>query len=84
MAIKHFVEFPGGEYCGMKNGIKSLTRGWAIRYHCLECSGHNHAEVRECIIKICPLWPFRMGYGGGDDRSLENLTPDEWARHRRY
>lgn len=33
----------------------------AIREKCLECSCGNALEVRECHIKACALWPFRMG-----------------------
>ena len=41
----------------------------AIRAKCLDCSGHNDAEVRKCVAIGCALWPFRMGrspfYGKG-------------------
>ena len=33
----------------------------AIRTKCLDCSGWQMAEVRECVVVACPLWPFRMG-----------------------
>ena len=33
----------------------------AIRAKCLECSGFQPKEVRECQIDTCPLFPFRMG-----------------------
>jgi hypothetical protein len=39
----------------------NLTRGRAIRFYCLDCSGGVAAEVRKCHLKLCPLWPFRMG-----------------------
>ena len=38
-----------------------LTRGRAIRAYCIDCSGENKAEVRNCVIKDCPLYPYRMG-----------------------
>jgi hypothetical protein len=38
-----------------------LTRGKAIRKHCLECSAHQPKEVRLCPIKDCPLYRYRMG-----------------------
>ena len=33
----------------------------AIRAKCLDCSCNQIVEVRECPIKACPLWPYRMG-----------------------
>lgn len=34
----------------------------AIRAKCLDCSCGSAAEVRECVIPTCPLFPFRMGH----------------------
>ena len=33
----------------------------AIRHKCLDCSGYQPAEVRECPVSTCGLWPFRFG-----------------------
>lgn len=33
----------------------------AIRAKCLDCSANQIVEVRECHIKNCSLWPYRMG-----------------------
>ena len=33
----------------------------AIRAKCLDCSNGQIAEVRECVIMECPLWPYRLG-----------------------
>lgn len=33
----------------------------AIRAKCLDCSVYDYSEVRNCYIKKCPLYPFRMG-----------------------
>lgn len=33
----------------------------AIRKKCLECSGNQPSEVRNCLINNCPLYPFRLG-----------------------
>ena len=41
---------------------KRLTPIKAIRAKCLECSGDNNAEVRNCVIPSCPLYPYRMGH----------------------
>lgn len=41
---------------------KRLTPIKAIRAMCLECSCGNNAEVRNCVISYCPLYPYRMGH----------------------
>ena len=41
---------------------KKLTPMRAIRAKCLDCSCGNTAEVRECVIKDCALYPYRMGH----------------------
>ena len=33
----------------------------AIRAKCLDCSGGSHAEVADCRVRSCALYPFRMG-----------------------
>jgi hypothetical protein len=33
----------------------------AIRAKCLDCSGGMQSEVRECVVRDCALYPFRMG-----------------------
>jgi hypothetical protein len=33
----------------------------AIRTKCLDCSGQQESEVRECSIEKCALYPYRMG-----------------------
>ncbi|MBX3008033.1 MAG: hypothetical protein KF816_08410 [Melioribacteraceae bacterium] len=42
-----------------KKGITPLK---AIKKHCLECSGYEMKQVRECVIKDCVLFPFRQGF----------------------
>jgi hypothetical protein len=32
-----------------------------IRLKCLDCSGHQVSEVRQCRAVDCALWPFRAG-----------------------
>ncbi len=41
--------------------MKKLTPLKAIRAKCVDCSGHNTAEVRECVVPDCPLYGYRMG-----------------------
>lgn len=33
----------------------------AIRRKCLDCSGGSHAEVADCVVRQCDLYPFRLG-----------------------
>lgn len=33
----------------------------AIRLKCIDCSGGQEKEVRECRIVTCALHPYRMG-----------------------
>jgi len=37
------------------------NRNRAIRLKCYDCSCFNRAEIRECVIKDCALFPYRMG-----------------------
>lgn len=31
----------------------------AIRAKCLDCSGNSRREVERCLLKECPLYPYR-------------------------
>lgn len=31
----------------------------AIRAKCMDCSGRSRALVENCVVKDCPLYPFR-------------------------
>ena|SRR3990167_2259786 len=31
----------------------------AIKLKCIDCSGHDHQEVKLCALNDCPLYPFR-------------------------
>lgn len=37
------------------------TFSTAIKLKCLDCSNYEWNEVRDCYVKKCPLYPFRMG-----------------------
>lgn len=39
-----------------------LSASKAIRKKCLDCTCSQVVEIRECNIKTCPLWTWRMGY----------------------
>jgi len=40
---------------------KLLTPIKAIRAKCIDCSGGQLAEVKECTVTECTLYPYRMG-----------------------
>jgi hypothetical protein len=48
-----------------KNGAKviNINRRKAIRENCLNCSGWNTQEVKDCQHTDCPLYPYRLGRG---------------------
>lgn len=33
----------------------------SIKLKCLDCSTYNINEIKECPVKNCPLYPFRLG-----------------------
>jgi hypothetical protein len=63
--------------------MKNLTPLKAIRAKCIDCSGGQLKEVRECIITDCPLYPFRMGTNpnraGVGKRTLKRKKADSRA-----
>lgn len=42
----------------------------AIRAHCIECSCGSTSEVKNCVIRDCELWTFRMGNNPFRTRSM--------------
>jgi len=63
--IKHTFKYlkSNGTQPVEKVATRELTRSAAIKFYCLDCSGGYTAEVRDCEIKLCPLFPFRPKYG---------------------
>jgi hypothetical protein len=60
--------------------IKRAERGSipaAIGLMCLECSGWSRAEVRDCTIQACPLYPHRPY------QRLQRSNPNDPPRRRR-
>lgn len=45
-----------------KLGHEPKTPLQALRAHCLDCSGFDPGEVRQCTVTRCPSWPFRFGH----------------------
>lgn len=37
----------------------------AIREKCMDCSGHSRRIVEHCVIKDCPLYPYRSAKAVG-------------------
>jgi hypothetical protein len=33
----------------------------AIKEKCLDCSGGSRAEVKQCLVRKCALYPYRLG-----------------------
>ena len=46
------------------------TARTAIRNHCLECCGHESAEVARCTAPECWLFPYRFGSGASPEAVL--------------
>ncbi len=42
--------------------ITNLSPLKAIRAKCLDCVCNQAIEVRRCVSKNCPLWPYRFGH----------------------
>jgi hypothetical protein len=49
----------------------------AVRAKCLDCSGGSPAEVTDCRVPTCPLYPFRLG------RNPWRAEPSEAQRQAR-
>ena len=66
----------------MNEEVKILTPIKAIRSYCLGCMCGNAAEVRNCVIPDCPLYPYRMGHNpkrkgmGGNIKALTANSAD--------
>ena len=58
-------------------GEEIRSPGKAIRAKCLECSQGN-TEVTTCVVKDCPLYPFRMGHN--PYRTPRTLSDEERLR----
>lgn len=48
--------------------MAKLTPMRAIRLKCLECCAGQRLEVRECLLKTCPLYGYRMGHRPKDEQ----------------
>lgn len=60
-----------------KYAARVKNRGTAIRAFCIACSGGSLAEVRDCQIKKCVLFLYRMGADPGNKKTLDRLARGE-------
>lgn len=56
---------------------KRLTRQKAIRAKCLDCCCGSWSEVKECHIKSCALWRYRLGKEIKDDLYQQAMSDKE-------
>ena len=59
--------------------MSNLTPLKAIRLKCLDCSCYQVKEIRDCDIKTCPIFEFRMGK---KPKSGQKLTPLKAVRQK--
>jgi len=50
----------------------------AIREKCLDCTCQQPVEVKECTVKTCALYPFRMGVN--PYRAKRVVSPEQIAK----
>ena len=50
----------------------------AIREKCLDCTCQQPVEVKECTVRACALYPFRMGKN--PYRAKRVMSPEAVAR----
>jgi len=64
--------------------LSDLTPIRAIRAKCLDCSGGSAQEVRLCVIRDCPLYPYRLGkrpvIEGQQQKPKRTVAPEHLAK----
>jgi len=61
-----------------KKPFRKLTYRLAIRAKCMQCSVGSPKEVKECPVKTCALYPFRLGKQPAEPvNALELLVFDD-------
>lgn len=58
---------------------KKMTPLKAIKLKCLECSCDSVNEVRLCVCKDCPLYPFRKGKNSIRSKEMKD-NPSLYSR----
>ena len=69
--IEHTYKYMKSTSDGLITVTKTekLGRKKAVHLHCLDCSGGNDKERRLCVIKTCPLFPYRYDKASSDGRT---------------
>ena len=49
----------------------------AIKARCLDCCGHDRAEVKLCPCTDCPLYVYRLGKMPKNESRKRNLTDEQ-------
>ena len=68
--------WPPTRAVAVKAGHAPVSPMQAIRRRCLDCSGHQLAEVKLCEAVTCPLWPFRAGRHPYTRKGLQQADSD--------
>ena len=55
----------------------------AIKLKCLDCSTYNINEIKECPVKNCPLFPFRLGKNPFRKRELSEEERNKLSERMR-
>ena len=63
--------------------MNRVNRAKAIRLKCLDCCNQQQKEVKECPVKDCTLWRYRMGTEVRDDLYYKSLETNEKKRKER-
>lgn len=72
-------QWPPTAAVAARAGHQRMSPLQAIRRKCLDCCGHQHAEVRFCEAIACPLWPFRAGRHPYTKNALQEADSDHPA-----
>lgn len=59
----------------MTEDSKNVSALKSIRLKCLDCSAGSPAEVRNCELKHCVLWPYR--FGKNPNRAKRPMTEEQ-------
>jgi hypothetical protein len=69
--------WPPTRIVSSKAGHRPMSPMQAIRRKCLDCSGHQLAEVKLCEAVGCSLWPFRAGRHPYTTRGLQEADLEQ-------
>ncbi len=60
-AEKRLEHMPRKHHKIYRKAMEGKSRKAAMHAFCLECCGHQIADVFECTDRGCPLYPYRPG-----------------------